>query len=1121
MAKASGSGVGAAYGRRLMPTILDDLAETDPKRLFSAVPVSADVAAGFQDVTVADTARCVNFMARWIEDKFGRSTSFETLSYIGIADMRGPITFLAAVKCGYKLLIPSPRNPSATNVSLMSQTGSVKLLHSIEVAPLVKGIQELEPNIQAKAMPSFAEMMKSTPDHYPYEKTFEEARDEPVVVLHSSGSTGPPKPITMTHGSLAVLDNEKNLRDLPGRRKRDWTLWSFEGEARLYTIFPFFHLGGFLMFTAGTIFGNSAFVFGPPNAMPDGSLLRSMMAQQKLRAMLLPPAVVEKLLLEPDGLDFFKGLDFLAYSGAPFNQAIGAKLNDVVELVAPFGSTETYPLPQLAPDREDWAWLEFHPDMKHEMQPFGTDEGQQTFELVIVADDSAKDTSAVYHNLPGIGKFHTKDLFVRHPEKAQLFKYYGRKDDILVLSNGEKFNPVPLELAVQGHPSLQGALVIGSNRTQTALLVEPKERLSDEESAALIKALWPAVEKANLLVAGQGRIHFGKVLCAKPDKPLQRTGKGTVARKRTEDLYSQEIEDLYKQSSGGRLLVDLKPSPGGAYEHATVVRFLREVLAASFPPGSSISESDDFFIHGLDSVQTIEIVANLKHNLQAQASKPAPWITPRVVFQNPTVDELAGLLVDFLNHGSVPSQDTDRAQADAVNSAVSTFMKLLPQQDSPLLQPSGPPPSPPPTTTAPSKVAIIGSTGYLGSHLVAKLLETGSAVSRIYCLDRSADAQQRQEQALAQLLPGDNSDSDRDQHREKLTYMRADLGGQPQQQRPLGLSESDHATLLAAEVDVVIFNAWRLDFGLSIRSFAPLLRALVSAVALATARRSRPARFLFISSVSSVGRAAAAGGAGGGGAAPEAVVEDPLAALPTGYAQSKLAAERVLAAAHAKLGLPVAVARVGQLGGPTASASASSSAAGSGRWADQPWLSALFKTAKAAGVAPADVAPVDWVPVDVAAAMLRDYALRPVVVAEGDDDDEEEGVQVYNVVHPAPQPWSLVLDVLREELGVNDARPLGEWTRLVQDLAAAKEKEKEAEGQKEEKDGEVQEKKVDVAALLPALKLLDFLGILAAGTTAGHATYATARAVKYSREAERMPALDKALVGRWIRSWDL
>lgn len=90
------------YGRRLVPQVLDELASTDPHRVYAAIPKTAEVKDGYQDVTVADLARAINFMAKWIEDKFSRSTTFETITYIGLSDLKGVVTFLAAVKTGYK-----------------------------------------------------------------------------------------------------------------------------------------------------------------------------------------------------------------------------------------------------------------------------------------------------------------------------------------------------------------------------------------------------------------------------------------------------------------------------------------------------------------------------------------------------------------------------------------------------------------------------------------------------------------------------------------------------------------------------------------------------------------------------------------------------------------------------------------------------------------------------------------------------------------------------------------------------------------------------------------------------------------------------------------------------------
>lgn len=93
------------YGRRLVPQVLNQLANTDPQRVYAAIPKTAEVKDGYQDVTVAELARCVDFTAKWIEEKFGRSapTTFETITYIGLSDLRGIVTLLASIKTGYKV----------------------------------------------------------------------------------------------------------------------------------------------------------------------------------------------------------------------------------------------------------------------------------------------------------------------------------------------------------------------------------------------------------------------------------------------------------------------------------------------------------------------------------------------------------------------------------------------------------------------------------------------------------------------------------------------------------------------------------------------------------------------------------------------------------------------------------------------------------------------------------------------------------------------------------------------------------------------------------------------------------------------------------------------------------
>ena len=101
------------YGRRLLPSVLDELAKHNPDRLYAAIPRTGNISDGFSDVTVADLARCVDFTSRWLEDRVGRSNSFETITYIGVSDLRGVVVFLAAVKCGYKVGFCCPEKTEA------------------------------------------------------------------------------------------------------------------------------------------------------------------------------------------------------------------------------------------------------------------------------------------------------------------------------------------------------------------------------------------------------------------------------------------------------------------------------------------------------------------------------------------------------------------------------------------------------------------------------------------------------------------------------------------------------------------------------------------------------------------------------------------------------------------------------------------------------------------------------------------------------------------------------------------------------------------------------------------------------------------------------------------------
>ena len=53
---------------------------------------------------------------------------------------------------------------------------------------------------------------------YLYEKTFEEAVHDPILIVHTSGTTGMPKPIVLTHAMAASIDAQMIPSDLDGRK---------------------------------------------------------------------------------------------------------------------------------------------------------------------------------------------------------------------------------------------------------------------------------------------------------------------------------------------------------------------------------------------------------------------------------------------------------------------------------------------------------------------------------------------------------------------------------------------------------------------------------------------------------------------------------------------------------------------------------------------------------------------------------------------------------------------------------------------------------------------------------------------------------------------------------------
>lgn len=254
------------YGRRLLPQAVDHYAATDPARVYASIPRCAtSLSDGFRDITMAHLATMVNHFARWIDTRLSLS-ALQTIGYVGPTDIRYAVMFLAAAKARLKvcvsnlcicltswssrqliisqILFISPRNRPSQNSSMLNTSECKALFHANEVADVVCLLRQTAQDIPFMNVPSLDDFLQTPGDtaHYSYDKTFDQAQDDPCLILHSSGSTGDPKLVTLTHGTFSVIDNDRNVPVPEGRIAQNAAVFNFEGGGKFYSCFPPYHV---------------------------------------------------------------------------------------------------------------------------------------------------------------------------------------------------------------------------------------------------------------------------------------------------------------------------------------------------------------------------------------------------------------------------------------------------------------------------------------------------------------------------------------------------------------------------------------------------------------------------------------------------------------------------------------------------------------------------------------------------------------------------------------------------------------------------------------------------------------------------------------------------------------
>ncbi|PGH13106.1 hypothetical protein AJ80_06478 [Polytolypa hystricis UAMH7299] len=952
----------------LLPTTLDRLNETNPTQLFCVHPISSDISQGWRKVTMKDLSGAVDFMATWICENVASSSKPEALAYMGGNDIRYAAFVIACMKLGHAALLLSPRNSVQASLHVLGKTACSKFIYSVERERQTSELRNADPNITATKIPDLWEVFGNTekPQFPIKEKQFKDAEDDVAVIIHSSGTTGLPKPVPLTHGYFGVLSGIDYLPIPPGRCNSVATV--AERGQLLFTMSPFFHFMGLSLIVA-SISSGTPFVLSPEKPMTAELLARIVLEARPKTAVLLPSAM-EELSTSQLGLETLGKFNYIGFGGAPLSPETGDKLCKITCLQTVLGSSECGMIGSLrTQEREDWGYFEWNPFYPTDMQ----DAGDGSFELVIPRTET-RAVHGVFHTYPDIQEYRTGDIFVPHAEKPDLWKYIGRRDDIIVLSNGEKFNPTSMETAIHGHPLISKAIVVGQGRFQTGLLCEPDWNNWKGEERDFVEEIWPTVQKANEVAPGFARLMKTKIGLSSPAKPFKTTPKGTTQRRMVVADYGDEIEALYSKS-GEEAVIEI-PKDATPKE---IVPLVKEVVSQLLP-SQEISEDSDIFSLGLDSLQSLQ----LGQILHAAVSAIRPHLSneafsSRQMYSHPAVSKLSHYI-----HDLIQGKDTTDLDGTAVEdeSARSTKLAALVAKYTAGLGET-------------HSVILTGSTGSLGSYLLHELLQDRTVV-KVYCLNRSEDAAPRQAQSFQE-----KGLSSLGAFASRVEFLHAKFGDEQ-----FGLANDVYDRLLQS-VDTIIHNAWKVNFNHQVETFEhPHIQGVRRFVDFSLASVHR-AHIHFISSISTIeGWDCAKRGP----SIPEEIFEESDVVMRTGYGESKHVAERICAFVSAHCGIPTSIHRVGQIGGPTTE---------KGMWNKQEWLPSLVATSKTLNQLPSTLGSiaVEWIPVDSIAEIITD------IIRSRRKTEKELPCAAFHLINPTPAEWESLIPAITKHFPIDVVDP--------------------------------------------------------------------------------------------------
>ncbi|KAI8987327.1 hypothetical protein BDF20DRAFT_814613 [Mycotypha africana] len=904
------------------------------------------------------------------------------------------ITMLALLKLRVTMLAVSPRNSEPAIVNLLEKTKTKLFIANNKYEAITKDVVKQVPGVQLILIDALdINTLLNEPVNPVYTNVLDldfsdEDIEKSALIIHSSGSTNFPKPIYLSNRYLinilkpigSLINTKENM---PHITEKDVML----------ALAPLFHIFGiFANFSMYVLGGSSVFVEKLPPSLNE---IFSALKDNECTVAALPPLLIEQMipyLEETNDFTDVQRLKYTFYGGAPLKHESGEWLHaHGVNVRDLYGTTEinAFMTSNLDPKSKHWDSL----------TPYHLDAEGKSYAVFETNDPSEPHIKHCYirGDCPFLatnvsnrsdGGYDTNDLFIENPEAPGYWIYLGRRDDTLIMENGEKTNPVPMEATIRQSPMVKQAAVIGQSRQLTCCLVEiDMEYAMHYAPDEVINAVHKAVEKANKDCPSHSTILPQMVKILPFNKSLPSTDKGTLMRKRVEALYGDMIEQLYRNFLEGPARKNESSADTSQWTAEQIEDFLETCAAEVLGIPKSVLAEDhkqSVFDLGLNSLSAIQ--------LRNRISEYFGHTPQNFLFQHPSIAAMREYLMSQEKE-DISEQIEKRYQQ--ANQLAKDYIRKA-EADFPVAQND--------YSNKQDKVILLtGATGSLGSFMLRDLLKDPS-VKKVYCCVRGKESELYNR--LVQAFDSRALDLSLLKNTDRVEALPMRFN-----EPFLGFSEEKY-NQLKNEVTIIQHCAWLLDFNMPVDHYdkeciAPFYNLLKFAY-----REKNPMHVHFISSISA------------SAAWDKEIPEEPLpldshVTMPMGYAHSKFVVEILFNFLTTERNFPCYIERLGQVCGDSVN----------GVWNTSEQYPLMFVGGGSImHKMPALDTVIDWISVDYASATIVDIMLRTAYSKANAKDS------IYHIVNPRLVMWSDVLNAMKLAGMKFDVVSPAEWVEsLAQD----------------------------------------------------------------------------------------